>query len=135
MINLLLECIANTHNSYYFLTDILYYINYIYIMVRKKTTKAGSSKYDAVISRLNSQIEYLKIKIDEDNSLQKNMTEQHVVLLLERINKVEVDHNKRIDDLTKQIDKMNSIKKNRKKSRTSDKEKRMTQAALDMYQG
>jgi len=104
-------------------------------MARKKTTKAGSSKYDTVISRLNSQIEYLKIKIDEDNSLQKNMTEQHVVLLLERINKVEVDHNKRIDDLTKQIDKMNSIKKNRKKSRTSDKEKRMTQAALDMYQG
>jgi hypothetical protein len=104
-------------------------------MARKKTTKAGSSKYDTVISRLNSQIEYLKIKIDEDNNLQKDMTEQHVVLLLERINKVEVDHNKRIDDLTKQIDKMNSIKKNRKKSRTSDKEKRMTQAALDMYQG
>jgi len=104
-------------------------------MARKKTTKAGSSKYDTVISRLNSQIEYLKIKIDEDNSLQKNMTEQHVVLLLERINKVEVDHNKRIDDLTKQIDKMNSIKKNRKKLRTSDKENHMTQAALDMYQG
>ena len=104
-------------------------------MARKKTTKAGSSKYDTVISRLNSQIEYLKIKIDEDNNLQKDMTEQHVVLLLERINKVEVDHNKRIDDLTKQIDEMNSIKKNRKKSRTSDKEKRMTQAALDMYQG
>tara|TARA_B110000027_G_scaffold8566_1_gene7656 strand:+ start:17 stop:331 length:315 start_codon:yes stop_codon:yes gene_type:complete len=104
-------------------------------MARKKTTRAGSSKYDAVVSRLNSQIEYLKIKIDEDNSLHKDMTEQHVVLLLERINKVEVDHNKRIDDLTKQIDEMNSIKKNRKKSRTSDKENRMTQAVLDMYQG
>ena len=104
-------------------------------MVRKKTTKAGSSKYDTVISRLNSQIEYLKLKIDEDNSLQKDMTEQHVVLLLERINKVEIDHSKRIDDLTKQIDKMKGIKKNRKNSRKSDRENPMTQAVLDMYQG
>ena len=104
-------------------------------MGRKKTKKAGSSKYDTVISRLNSQIEYLTLKIDEDNSLQKDMTEQHVVLLLERISKMEVDHNKRIDDLTKQIDKMKGINPTRKKSRTSDKEIPMTQAAIDMYQG
>jgi len=107
-------------------------------MVRKKTKKAGSSKYDTVISRLNSQIEYLTLKIDEDNSLQKDMTEQHVVLLLDRISKMMemlTDHNKRIDDLTKQIDKMKGINPTRKKSRTSDKEIPMTQAAIDMYQG
>ena len=101
-------------------------------MVRKRTRKAGSSKYDTAISRLNGQIEFLKVKLDEDISYQKDVTEHHVFLLLERMNEMENNHSKRIDDLTKQIDKMN---KKKSTSRTSTTDKPMTQTALDMYQG
>ena len=101
-------------------------------MVRKRTRKAGSSKYDTTISRLNGQIEFLKVKLDEDISYQKDVTEHHVSLLLERMNEMETNHSKRIDDLTKQIDKMTPKKST---SRTSNIDKPMNQTALDMYQG
>jgi len=117
------------------------------------SSKAGSSNGGPTIDSLNNEIKDLRVIVEDGLINQKEATEHHMTLLLERIHDNKVEHRALIDANIVRIDKIiegikvlhaaigkanhlrkaNQLRKTDTRSHT--KTPQISGEALDMYQG